>query len=71
MQAHRFFAASTLCLLCSAAFALAQNTRNTKSPPAGQSGTPVEIPLATASRIGRAKKLLVARKKRASTRRFC
>jgi Cytochrome c554 and c-prime len=55
MRAHRFFAACTLCLLCCAALAVAQNTRGTQSAPALQSGTPIEIPLATASRIGRAK----------------
>jgi len=55
MRARRFFAASTVCLLCCAGFALAQNTRGTRSSQALQSGTSVEIPLATASRIGRAK----------------
>jgi hypothetical protein len=55
MRAHRFLAASTLGLVCCATLAVAQNTRGTQSAPALQSGTPVEIPLATASRIGRAK----------------
>jgi hypothetical protein len=55
MRAHRFFLASTLCLHGCATLAVAQNSRGTQCAPALQSGTPVEIPLATASRIGRAK----------------
>jgi hypothetical protein len=55
MRPHVFFAASTLSLLCCAALALAPNTRGTQSAQGLQSGTPVEIPLATASRIGRLK----------------
>jgi len=55
MRPQVFFAASTLSLLCCAALALAPNTRGTQSAQGLQSGTPVEIPLATASRFGRAK----------------
>jgi hypothetical protein len=55
MRAHRFSAVSTLALLCCASYAFSQETRNAQTGQASQSGVQVEIPLATASRIQRAK----------------
>jgi len=55
MRAHWFLAVSTLSLFFCARFALLQDGGSTQNTPANQSGTPVEIPLATASRIERAK----------------
>lgn len=55
MRAHRFLAVSTLSLLLCAALALSQNIRDAQSARANLAGTQLEIPLATASRLERAK----------------
>jgi len=55
MRAYRYLAVSTLSLLLCVPLAFSQSVRDAQSVQANPAGTQVEIPLATASRLERAK----------------